>query len=55
MARIITFASSKGGTGKTVLVANVGAAMAKLGKKVAIIDADIAMANLGLITGLGEH
>jgi len=55
MARIITFASSKGGTGKTVLVANVGAAMAKLGKKVAIVDADIAMANLGLITGLGEH
>ncbi len=52
MARIITFASSKGGTGKTVLVANIGAAMAKLGKKVAIIDADIAMANLGLMTGL---
>ncbi len=52
MARIITFASSKGGTGKTVLVANIGAAMAKLGRKVAIIDADISMANLGLMTGL---
>lgn len=52
MARTIIFASSKGGTGKTVLVANIGAAMARLGKKVAIIDADINMANLGLITGL---
>ncbi len=52
MARIIIFASSKGGTGKTVLVANIGAAMAKLGRKVAIVDADISMANLGLITGL---
>lgn len=51
MARIITFASSKGGNGKTVLVANVGVAMAGLGKKVAILDADIMMANLGLITG----
>lgn len=55
MARIITFASNKGGTGKTVLVANVGVAMAGLGKKVAILDADIMMANLGLITGLENH
>lgn len=55
MAKIITFASSKGGTGKTIIVANIGAAMAKLGRKVAIIDADITMANLGLITGLEDH
>jgi len=54
MARVITFASSKGGTGKTVLVANVGVAMAGSGKKVVILDADIRMANLSLITGLQD-
>jgi septum site-determining protein MinD len=52
MARIITFASSKGGTGKTSVVANLGVAMARLGQKVMLLDADITMANLGLILGL---
>jgi len=52
MARIITFASGKGGTGKTTVVANLGTAMAQLGKKVTILDADITMANLGLMLGL---
>jgi septum site-determining protein MinD len=55
MARILTFASNKGGTGKTILVANVGVALASLGKSVAILDADIRMANLGLITGQERH
>ncbi len=52
MARIITFASSKGGTGKTSVVANLGVAMAQLGQKVVLLDADITMANLGLMLGL---
>ena len=55
MARIITFASSKGGTGKTSVVANLGVAMARLGQKVVLLDADITMANLGLILGLEER
>lgn len=54
MARIITFASGKGGTGKTTAVANLGTAMAQLGKKVTILDADVTMANLGLMFGLEE-
>lgn len=49
---MITFASGKGGTGKTTVVANVGVALAQLGLKVVILDADIAMANLGLMLGL---
>ncbi len=53
MARIITFASSKGGTGKTLVVANLGVAIAQLGKKIVLLDADITMANLALILGLG--
>jgi len=52
MTRIITFASSKGGTGKTSVVVNLGVAMAQLGQKVVLLDADITMANLALMLGL---
>lgn len=52
MARRIVFASSKGGTGKTTVVANLGVAMARLGKNVVLLDADIMMANLGFMLGL---
>ena len=55
MTRIITFASGKGGTGKTTVVANLGTAMAQLGKRVTILDADVTMANLGLMLGLEDQ
>lgn len=48
----ITIASGKGGTGKTTISANLGIALAKLGKDVIILDADIEMANLELHLGL---
>jgi len=50
--RVITVASGKGGTGKTSTVVNLGTALALLGKKTAILDADIAMANIGLHLGI---
>ena len=52
MERIITFASGKGGTGKTSVVANLGVAMAQRGHGVVILDADVAMSDLGLMLGL---
>ncbi len=52
MGRLISVASGKGGVGKTTVTANLGAALAKLGNKTLIIDADIAMANLGLYFSL---
>ena len=52
MARVIAMASGKGGTGKTTLTANLGIALSKVGKKVLLIDADVAMANLSLLLGM---
>ncbi|HPM85729.1 MAG TPA: cell division ATPase MinD [archaeon] len=52
MSRVIAIASGKGGTGKTTITANLGIALAKMGQKVLLIDADVAMANLSLILGM---
>jgi len=51
-AKVYTIASGKGGTGKTTTTVNLGTALSLLGKKTVIIDADIGMANLGLMLGL---
>jgi len=52
MTRIIGVMSGKGGVGKTTLVSNLGVSLAQAGKKVAIIDANLSGANLGLHFGL---
>lgn len=52
MVRTITIVSGKGGVGKTSLTANIGVALAQMGLKVLLIDADVAMANLSLILGM---
>jgi MinD-like ATPase involved in chromosome partitioning or flagellar assembly len=55
MSPTIVFGSSKGGTGKTMVVANLGVAMAQLGHNVVLLDADLMMANLGLMLGPDEQ
>lgn len=54
MVKVYTIASGKGGTGKTTVTANLGTMLARYGKKTCILDADVGMANLGLILGLDE-
>jgi flagellar biosynthesis protein FlhG len=44
--RVIAITSGKGGVGKTNIVANLGFAFSKLGKKVLILDADWGLGNL---------
>lgn len=51
-AKVYTIASGKGGAGKTTTTVNLGTCLAGLGKKTLILDADIGMANLGLVLGL---
>jgi septum site-determining protein MinD len=50
--RVITFTSGKGGVGKTTTTANLGTALALLGKKVVVVDADIGLRNLDVVMGL---
>ncbi len=50
--RTILICSGKGGVGKTTLTANLGIALAKLGKRTAVLDADFGLRNLDLLLGL---
>ena len=52
MARIIVITSGKGGVGKTTTTANIGMALARRGRKVAVVDADFGLRNLDLLLGL---
>lgn len=55
MTRVIVITSGKGGVGKTTISANLGTAMAQLGKSVCLIDADFGLRNLDLLLGLEQR
>lgn len=50
-ARVITVTSGKGGVGKTNFTVNLALALASLGQKVLVIDADLGMANVDVVLG----
>lgn len=41
MGEVLVVTSGKGGVGKTTTTANIGTALALMGKKVVLIDSDI--------------
>ena len=48
-ARVVTVTSGKGGVGKTTLVANLGLEVARLGRRVLLLDGDLGLANLAIL------
>ncbi len=53
--RRIVLTSGKGGVGKTTTTVNVGAALAKRGKRVVLVDTDIGLRNLDLVLGVEKR
>jgi ATP-binding protein involved in chromosome partitioning len=50
----LLIASAKGGVGKSIITANVGAALARRGKKVAIVDADLNSPSIIAMLGMKQ-
>lgn len=52
MGEAIVVTSGKGGVGKTTTTANIGTALALMGKKICLVDTDIGLRNLDVVMGL---
>ncbi len=55
MAKILAVQSFKGGTGKSTITANLAVTLARLGKKVAVIDLDLEGPGLHVIFGISDN
>ncbi len=51
-AKVVAVTSGKGGVGKTFFSANLACALAKRGKRVLVLDADLGLANLDVVLNL---
>jgi len=51
-SRIMAVTSGKGGVGKTFISANLAAALARAGRRVLVLDADLGLANLDVVLNL---
>lgn len=52
VTHVYAITSGKGGVGKTAVTANLAYTLAKLGKKILILDADLGLANIDVVFGL---
>jgi flagellar biosynthesis protein FlhG len=50
--RVVAVASGKGGVGKTNVSVNVALALAEMGRRVMLLDADLGLANIDVLLGL---
>jgi flagellar biosynthesis protein FlhG len=50
--RVISVTSGKGGVGKSTVVVNLAVALAREGKRVLVIDADLGLGNIDMLMGL---
>ena len=52
VGKVLAVTSGKGGVGKTFFSANLAAALAKRGRRVVVLDADLGLANLDVVLNL---
>jgi flagellar biosynthesis protein FlhG len=50
--RVVALASGKGGVGKTNLTANLAVTLARRGRRVCVLDADLGLANMDVVYGV---
>ncbi|PWF99566.1 septum site-determining protein MinD [Levilactobacillus bambusae] len=55
MGKAIVVTSGKGGVGKTTSTANIGTALALMGKRVCMLDLDLGLRNLDVVLGLDNR
>lgn len=53
--RVMAVTSGKGGVGKTNLVCNLAVEMARMGRRVLVVDADLGLANVDIVLGLSPQ
>src|ERR1700742_2163921 len=51
MAKVLVVTSGKGGVGKITSTAALGASLAQMGQRVAVVDFDVGLRNLDLVMG----
>lgn len=55
ITRVISISGGKGGTGKTTVAVNLAISLARRGKSVMILDADLSLANVDVVLGIKPH
>lgn len=55
VVRVVAVTSGKGGVGKTNVTANLAVALANMGRRVLVLDADLGLGNLDVLLGLAPQ